>query len=165
MFKTRPVSGIRRNTIFHQHKAITFELVLNFKTKIMSALLDKFNDGGPFFTYPLMILLIVVIALVVRGLINRNKGKTIALLASLSWFAVAWGFLGRTFGLIVAFDNVQASGELTPHLLAEGLKMAILNPLFAVVVFIIARAGILAMLMLKKRSDFNDKGKLIEETE
>lgn len=127
----------------------------------MSALFDKFNDGGPFFSYPLMILMIVVIVLIVKGFIDQNSnGKTIALIASLSWFAVAWGFLGHTAGLIMAFDNVQAQGELTPKLLAEGLKMAILNPLFAVIVFLIARSGILALFWMKKKEAFDDKGNL-----
>ncbi len=124
-------------------------------------MIDKLNDGGPFFTYPIMILLVVIVVLIIRGCIkSKSNGKVIALIKSLSWFTLAWGFLGRTFGLIVAFDNVQASGELTPRLLAGGLKMAILNPLFAIVVFLIARAGILYMLSVKKDSDFEPNGEL-----
>lgn len=127
----------------------------------MTALLDKFNDGGPFFTYPILFLMIVIIVLIVKGVLNASSnGKTIALIKSLSWFALAWGFLGRTFGLIVAFDNVEASGELTPRLLAEGLKMAILNPLFAIIVFIIARAGVIYMLWLKKSDAYEANGEL-----
>jgi len=127
----------------------------------MTALLDKFNEGGPFFTYPIMILLLVIIALIIKGSIKtQSSGKSIALIKSLSWFTLAWGFLGRTFGLIVAFDNVQASGELTPRLLAGGFKMAILNPLFALIVFLIARAGILYMLSVKKEADFEANGEL-----
>ncbi|WP_075591180.1 hypothetical protein [Labilibacter marinus] len=128
----------------------------------MNALLSKFNDGGPFFSYPIIILLLVIIGLIIKGALQKgNKGKTIALLSSLSWFVLAWGFLGRTFGLIMAFDNVQASGELTPHLLAGGLKMAILNPLFAIITFIIARAGILAFIWSAKKESFDEKGKIV----
>lgn len=124
-------------------------------------MIDKLNDGGPFFTYPIMILLVIIIALIVQGCRkSRSNGKTIALIKSLSWFTLAWGFLGRTFGLIVAFDNVSASGELTPSLLAGGLKMAILNPLFAIVVFLIARAGVIYMLSVKKENDFEPNGEL-----
>ncbi|MCU4173684.1 hypothetical protein [Carboxylicivirga sp. N1Y90] len=124
-------------------------------------MIDKLNDGGPFFTYPIMILLVIIIALIVRGCLKSNSnGKIIALIKSISWFTLAWGFLGRTFGLIVAFDNVSASGELTPSLLAGGLKMAILNPLFAIVVFLIARAGVIYMLSVKKETDFEPNGEL-----
>ncbi len=127
----------------------------------MSALLDKFNDGGPIFSYPILILLFVIVFLIIKGFIqDGSKGKTIALLKSLSWFTLAWGFLGRTFGLIVAFDNVASSGELTPSLLAEGLKMAILGPLFAILVFIIARIGILIFIWTASKEDFNSKGEV-----
>ncbi|MCW3807020.1 MotA/TolQ/ExbB proton channel family protein [Plebeiibacterium marinum] len=127
----------------------------------MSALFDKFNDGGPIFSYPIMIMLLIVVFLIVKGFIQgNNNGKTIALLKSVGWFALAWGFLGRTFGLIVAFDNVASRGELTPSLLAEGLKMAILGPLFAIIVFIIARAGVIFFLSMHKKGDFHPDGKL-----
>jgi len=127
----------------------------------MTALFDKFNDGGPFFTYPLLILLLLIMALIANGFFNKsNNGKTIALIISLSWFALAWGFLGRTFGLIAAFDNIQAAGQLTPHLLAEGLKMALLNPLFGIIVFLIARLGIIILIGQKKEADFKADGTL-----
>lgn len=120
----------------------------------MTQVFDKFNEGGPFFTYPILILLIVILALFVKGLMDKNdNSKIISLIASVGWFTVAWGFLGRTFGLIVAFDNVSAHGELTPSLLAEGLKMAILNPLFAIIVFLIARLGIIILVLMQKEKE------------
>lgn len=117
----------------------------------MNALLGKFNDGGPVFTYLLLILLIVVVALFIKGILDKNgKSKTISLIKSVAWFAVAWGFLGRTFGLITAFDNVTAHGELTPSLLAGGLKMALIDPLFGFVIFLIARLGIIVLIAMQK---------------
>ncbi len=106
----------------------------------MSSLFEKFNDGGPIFTYPILIFLLIILALLAKELINKSENKkTVSLIANIAWFAVAWGFLGRTFGLIVAFDNIAAAGELTPSLLAGGMKMAILDPLMGIVVFLIAR--------------------------
>ncbi len=117
----------------------------------MNSLIDKLNEGGPIFTYPILILLLVILALIVKGFMSKNENsKTISLIASIAWFAVAWGFLGRTFGLIVAFDNIAAAGELTPHLMAEGLKMAILDPLMGIVTFLIARAGIIVLTLMNK---------------
>ncbi len=117
----------------------------------MVSLLGKFNDGGPIFTYTIFALLIVILALFVQALMNKgNQQKTISLIKSISWFAVAWGFLGRTFGLIKAFDMVAAQGELTPRLLADGLKMALVDPLFGIFVFLIARAGIIALIWMGK---------------
>lgn len=122
---------------------------------MMTQIINKFNEGGPSFTYPILILLMVIIALFVYGVIKKdNRSKMIELIKSFSWFTIAWGFYGRTIGLIVAFDNVSAHGELTPSLLAEGLKMALINPIFAIFVFLVARAGIIALILLKKKEEF-----------
>ncbi|MBT3386218.1 MAG: MotA/TolQ/ExbB proton channel family protein [Prolixibacteraceae bacterium] len=117
----------------------------------MTGLLGKFNDGGPIFTYPILIFLIVVLALFLNGILKKEgKGKIISLISSIGWFAVAWGFMGRTIGLIKAFDMVSAHGELTPKLLAEGLKMALVDPLFGVFVFLVARLGMIILISLQK---------------
>ncbi|MCU4163291.1 MotA/TolQ/ExbB proton channel family protein [Carboxylicivirga caseinilyticus] len=130
----------------------------------MADIIGKLNDGGPVFTYPLLLLMIVIIVMIIMAGINKsNNGKSIALIKSLGWFVLAWGFLGRTFGLIMAFDNVSAHGELTPSLLAGGLKMALINPLFALFIFLIARGGVLYLLWMKKKEDFDDKGQLKTE--
>lgn len=116
----------------------------------MTSLFEKMNEGGPIFTYPILILILVILALIAKGFLSKDDNKkTISLIASIAWFAVAWGFLGRTFGLIVAFDNIAAAGELTAHLMAEGLKMAILDPLMGIVTFLIARAGIIALTLVR----------------
>nr|WP_319400148.1 MotA/TolQ/ExbB proton channel family protein [uncultured Carboxylicivirga sp.] len=130
----------------------------------MREIIGKLNDGGPFFTYPLLALMIVIIVMIVKaGLDKSNNGKSIALIKSLGWFTLAWGFLGRTFGLIMAFDNVSAHGELTPSLLAGGLKMALINPLFAIFIFLIARGGILYLLWRKKKDVFAENGDLVDQ--
>lgn len=117
----------------------------------MTGLFGKFIDGGPVFTIPIFIILLVVIALFIWGFLKKdNHKKAVSLMNHFGWFAVAWGFMGRTFGLISAFDAVEAHGELTPSLLADGLKMALVDPLFGIFVFIVARAGIILLIAMKK---------------
>jgi hypothetical protein len=119
----------------------------------MNQLLAKFNEGGPVFTYTIFIVLIIVLAFFIKGLMDKGDNKkTIDLMASFGWFAVAWGFMGRTFGLIEAFDMVGAAGELTPSLLAGGLKMALIDPLFGIFVFVVARIGIIILISLQKKT-------------
>lgn len=119
----------------------------------MNALIGKMNDGGPVFTYVILISLIVIIALFVVALVQKkDNAKATDLIKQIGWFAVAWGFLGRTFGLIKAFDMVAAQGELTPRLLADGLKMALVDPLFGITVFVIARVFIIVIISLRKEA-------------
>lgn len=117
----------------------------------MNDIIGKLNDGGPAITYTIVIALFVILALFIKGLISsKDNSKIISLISSIAWFAVAWGFLGRTIGLIKAFDTIQAAGELTPRLVSGGLKMALVGPLVGVFVFIIARIGIIVLIALQK---------------
>lgn len=118
----------------------------------MESLFGKFNDGGPVFTYLIFILLLVIVALFVKEIVKKGDStKSILLIKNIAWFAVAWGFLGRTFGLIDAFDKVSAQGELTPRLLADGMKMALVDPLFGIVVFLIARLLVIVLISIGKQ--------------
>ena len=120
----------------------------------MKGILGKMNDGGPVFTYTILILLLVIIALFIIALVNRESEKKMSsLIASIAWFALAWGYLGRTFGLIMAFDNIAASGQITPEMMAGGLKMALVDPLMGLITFIVARAGIIVLTVIRKREE------------
>jgi len=121
----------------------------------MNGIVGKLKDGGPVFTITILILLLVIIILFVVGLLRGRENKKFAsLIASLGWFALAWGYLGRTFGLIMAFDKIAASGEITPSLMAGGLKMALVDPLMGIITFLVARLGIIVFtLVLKEKKE------------
>lgn len=119
----------------------------------MESIIGKFIDGGPVFTVTILLAFFVIIALFVWGILKmEHQAKVVLLMKHIGWFAVAWGFLGRTFGLIKAFDMVAAHGELTPRLLSDGLKMALVDPLFGIFVFVVARLGIIVLVALAKKS-------------
>jgi len=111
----------------------------------------RLNEGGPVFMYISLILLIVIIALLIRAFLKpAARQKTITVVSSISLFVLVWGFLGQMIGLITAFDAIEAAGDISPSMLAGGLKIAILSPLFGMVVFLIARIGIIILNLLKK---------------
>ena len=144
-------TNVGRNKTFRVFFCSTFVSVFTQKNNKMKQLLDKMAEGGPVFTYIILIAFLAIIVLLVRGLIIKGDNyKTIALIKSVSWFAVAWGFLGRTFGLIMIFDKVQAAGDVAPSIFAEGLKIALIGPLFGILVFALARLGILVLIGLQK---------------
>jgi mannose/fructose/N-acetylgalactosamine-specific phosphotransferase system component IID len=97
---------------------------------------------------------VVIIALFIRALIqNDSSKKTRSLIASIAWFAIAWAYMGRTFGLIMAFDKVAAAGDIAPSMLAGGLKMALVGPLVGLFAFIIARIFIIVLIMKSKKTE------------
>jgi flagellar motor component MotA len=121
----------------------------------MNSIIGKLNDGGPVFTYTIMVLLLVIIILTVKSFVDKDfSRKSRSIVASLGWFALAWGYLGRTFGLIIAFDNIAAAGEITPEAMAGGLKMALVGPLCGLTAFLVARLGILLLQVKSKKESY-----------
>jgi len=61
----------------------------------------------------------------------------------LSWIALfialapMLGFLGTVIGMIVAFDNIQIAGDVSPTLVAGGIKIALITTVFGLIVAII----------------------------
>ncbi len=120
----------------------------------MKQIINKMNDGGPLITVTIMLLIFLILALFVWALLNRDRTpKMRSLIASLGWFALAWGYVGRTFGLILAFDKVAAAGEITPSLMAGGLKMALIGPLMGLIAFLVARLAIIVFILRERNSD------------
>ncbi len=109
------------------------------------------NEGGPLFMYTLLILLIVCIALFIKALTKGDAdGKAQKLISSLSLFALVWGFLGHMIGLITALDALSVNSDVAYEVLASGIKVGLLSPSFGMVVFLIARIGIISLIWTKK---------------
>ena len=118
----------------------------------MSKIIIKLNEGGPFFTYPMLILFFIILFIFIKAIVKKdNYSKTSDLLKSLGWFAIVWAFLGHTIGLISAFDSIANAGEVSLQAMAPGLKIALLNPLYGAFVFLVARASIIFLILSEKR--------------
>jgi len=113
--------------------------------------LNLLNDGGAAFSYPTFAMLLICIALIVKALIKGDAdGKARKLISHISLFALVWGFLGQMIGLIGAFDAIEAAGDISPAVLAAGLKIALLSPVFGMVVFLVGRLGIIILTWMQK---------------
>lgn len=119
----------------------------------MSEFFDRLSEGGPFFMYPLLLILILVFILIVKGFLKKgNVEKTMSLIGSIALFAIVWGFLGQIIGLIGAFDSIEAAGDISPGVLAGGMKVGFLPPVFGLVIFLIGRLGIIVLTWMQKDS-------------
>lgn len=112
---------------------------------------DRLNEGGPFFMYPLFLILILLIILIVKGFLQKgSQEKTMSLISSIALFAIVWGFLGQIIGLIGAFDSIEAVGDVSPGVLAGGLKVAFLAPVLGMFAFLVGRLGIIILTWMRR---------------
>ena len=51
--------------------------------------------------------------------------------------APSLGFLGTVIGMVKAFDDIQAAGDISPTVVAGGMKVALLTTIFGIVVALI----------------------------
>lgn len=118
----------------------------------MSTFLQRMYEGGPYFMFPSLLILIVIVILIVKGFLNLKKddSKTLSLISSIGLFALIWGVFGQLLGLLQVFDYIQTAGETPTTVLAGGLKVSMLPTIFGVIIFLISRLGIITLTWLKK---------------
>ena len=47
------------------------------------------------------------------------------------------GFLGTVIGMVMAFDKIQQAGDISPTVVAGGMKVALITTIFGLVVALI----------------------------
>jgi hypothetical protein len=117
-------------------------------------IIEKMNQGGAVFTYPILATSIAVTIYFIKALRNNLRINGLAkLIASYGWFVFAWGSLGSAFGLIVAFDTLKTKtiSTLTAQELAGGFRMVLLCSLFAAFVFSLSRIYIVILNTIENK--------------
>ena len=51
--------------------------------------------------------------------------------------APSLGFLGTVIGMVMAFDQIQTEGDISPTIVAEGMKVALITTIFGIIVALI----------------------------
>ncbi len=118
---------------------------------------DLFYAGGPVFMSVVTIwgigMLVFtaqkVIHFFVQGKVTKNGLGLILLFGSL---AIVTGFLGQAIGLIAAFDAIEVAGDISPSLVAGGLKVSMIVPVYGTLIFILSLIawGILKEIYVRK---------------
>jgi hypothetical protein len=117
---------------------------------------DRFNEGGPVHMTLILICLILTLFFLVKAFVSRSKDdvqskKMMRLAAESGLLGLVIGFFASIIGLIEAFDAVEGiGGEISPALLAGGLKVSFLTILFGTFTFIISRIGLLILKWKQK---------------
>ena len=83
------------------------------------------------------------IDVVEKSIISYGGVQTGLLESGLSWIALfitiapMLGFLGTVIGMVSAFDSIQMAGDISPSLVAAGIKVALITTIFGLIVAII----------------------------
>jgi biopolymer transport protein ExbB len=51
--------------------------------------------------------------------------------------APSLGFLGTVIGMVIAFDNIQEAGDISPTIVAKGMKVALITTIFGIIVALV----------------------------
>jgi hypothetical protein len=122
---------------------------------IGTTLINRFMEGGAIFMSLILICLLISIYFIVKSILNikTNNDVSIKMLKHINdsgILALILGFLGAFLGLISAFDVLEATGQAAPSIIAGGLKVALLSPLFGLFTFAISRLAILFLRIIQK---------------
>jgi len=122
---------------------------------IGTTLFNRFLEGGALFMSLILICLLISIYFTVKSLLNIKTNieiskKMLKHISDSGTLGLALGVMGAFLGLITAFDVLEASGEAEPSIVAGGLKVALLSPLFGLFTFSVSKLAILILRIIQK---------------
>jgi len=83
------------------------------------------------------------IDVVERSVVSYGSVQASNLEKNLSWITLfiamspSLGFLGTVIGMVQAFDNIQKAGDISPTIVAGGMKVALITTIFGIIVALI----------------------------
>ena len=122
---------------------------------IGTTLFNRFLEGGALFMSLILICLLLSIYFMLKSFltIKANKETSKRMLKHIGdsgTLGLALGVLGAFIGLITAFDVIEATGGAAPSIIAGGLKVAILSPIFGLFTFSFAKLSVLVLGLIQK---------------
>ena len=110
---------------------------------------EWFILGGSLFMSSLTILLVIILAVSVSFAIAIASGKAsdrpnfkhqLKYVKSLGLFTMITGILGQLIGLFSAFTFIEVAADISPAILAGGLKVSLITTLTGIVIYLISIA-------------------------
>ena len=78
-----------------------------------------------------------------RSVVSYGSVQASNLEKNLSWITLfiamspSLGFLGTVIGMVQAFDDIQKAGDISPNVVAGGMKVALITTIFGIIVALI----------------------------
>ncbi len=108
---------------------------------------EWFIMGGSLFMSILTILLVIIFAVSVYYALAIASGKAaekanfkhqLKYIKSLGLFTAITGILGQLIGLFSAFTAIEAYNDISPAIMAGGLKVSMITTLTGIVIYLIS---------------------------
>ena len=78
-----------------------------------------------------------------RSIVSYGSVQSAKLEKGCSWItlfiaiAPSLGFLGTVIGMVMAFDQIQEAGDISPTIVAQGMKVALITTIFGIIVALV----------------------------
>lgn len=145
--------GLFLNSGFGGRLNLETKLITHIKLNQMAKL---FYEGGPLFMGILTLVFFALVIQTVKTFIQSNQkvrfDKNCSLIRGIGLFGLIFGILGQLIGLYEAFDAIQQIGDISPALVAGGLKISLITTLYGFVIFLIAQLIWLVFQYTKKET-------------
>jgi len=108
---------------------------------------ELFYMGGPLFMGILTVLFVIILATAVyfayaigTGKAEEKKNCThrLTYLKSLGLFTMIMGILGQLIGLMSAFKAIEEAMDISPSIMAGGLKVSMITTLYGILIYLIS---------------------------
>jgi hypothetical protein len=102
-----------------------------------------FIEGGPLFMGLLsMVFLVILVITVLAGKSALGKSAIeknwLGYIKSLGLFAFVLGMLGQFLGLFQAFKIIGSGMEISPAIMASGVKVSMVTSIYGMIIFLVA---------------------------
>lgn len=110
-------------------------------------MLNYFYEGGPFFMGILTLILFILILVFVADMLILFRGsirdelkikERLSMVKSVGLMGLVIGIFGQLIGLYEAFGAIQEIGDVSPALLAGGLRVSLITTLYGISIFILS---------------------------
>ncbi len=108
---------------------------------------DLFYAGGPLFMGILTLLLLTILAMAGYRIIQIGRDQVghetvfryqLTYIKSIGLFSLVFGILAQLMGLYQAFSAIEQVGDVSPAILAGGLKVSMISTIYGLVIFLLS---------------------------
>lgn len=133
----------------------TYTAIFTQKMVLTNVLIERFVEGGVTGMTLILICLLLAVFFAFKAFANLNGEATTflkykKLINQVVLLGLVISIVNSLMGLIQGFDALEATGGADPAILAGGLKITLLSPLFGLTVFIIGYSTTFILTWMRK---------------